>query len=330
MRVETSVTTLSWIPSEAISGSTRLPFDLGVTHYDETPPDVLDDLDGLHRKGAFRFANQLRAWADIEDGKIMGVGQDGGGLLSPTIVKLGPMRIPFQPTAFPDIRPAPDWGVTEARFVQTCGGRPGVPAPRKVSHAPFVQIKGPTVWTTVSLTIRADGSTDLELSGASPFPRHWVYGHDGKLAAKAGLIDFKDWYAHAFGSHSPWGDEDSPALTATVETALERELSTRLMRGGAKPKIRKLKAGDTLVEQGKSGDEMFLLLDGVLRVVVDGNEVAELGPGAVLGERAILEGGDRTATLIAVTACKVAVATAPEIEPAALEELREGHRREDG
>ena len=42
---------------------------------------------------------------------------------------------------------------------------------------------------------------------------------------------------------------------------------------------------------------MFLLLNGVLVVEVDGEKLAELGPGAVFGERAVLEGGTRTATL---------------------------------
>ena len=106
---ESSVTAISWIPSEAISGSTRLPFDLGVTHYDEPPPDVIDDLDALHRAGAFRFANRLEAWVDVEDGRIVAAGQRGGGLLSPTFAKLGPKRIRFQPTAFPDLAPKPDW-----------------------------------------------------------------------------------------------------------------------------------------------------------------------------------------------------------------------------
>jgi hypothetical protein len=49
----------------------------------------------------------------------------------------------------------------------------------------------------------------------------------------------------------------------------------------------------------------------------------------VVGERAILEGGRRTSTLRALTLCKVAAAREVDIEPSALEELREGHRRED-
>ena len=41
MRFEGSVTAISWIPSEAIEGLPKLPFELGVGHYDEPPPDRL-------------------------------------------------------------------------------------------------------------------------------------------------------------------------------------------------------------------------------------------------------------------------------------------------
>jgi hypothetical protein len=329
MRIESSVTSLSWIPSEAIQGSTRLPFDLGVTHYDNPPPDRIIDLEELHRAGAFRFANVLRGWVEVEDGVIVDAGQEGGGLISPTIVRLGRREMAFQPTAFPDIQLPPEWGPQSARFVQTAGGRPGVPAPRRVSHPPFVQLKGPTVWTTLALTINADGTTSFELLGASTFPRHWLYDDDGELAAKAGLIDFKEWYTHAFGTHSPWGDEDSPAMTTTVESALERQLASSIMRGGTKPTFRELEPGERLVEEGQPGDEMFLVLDGMLKVSVGNDELAELGPGAVLGERALLEGGTRTSTVTATTKCRVAVARSVDIEPAALEALREEHRREE-
>jgi CRP-like cAMP-binding protein len=54
-----------------------------------------------------------------------------------------------------------------------------------------------------------------------------------------------------------------------------------------------------------------------------------VGPGAVLGERALLEGGTRTATLRAVTPAKVAVAPAGDIDMAALAEVSKGHRREE-
>lgn len=102
------------------------------------------------------------------------------------------------------------------------------------------------------------------------------------------------------------------------------------MHGRQRPEIRRIKASKVLVEQGSSSDELFLLLNGVLVVEVDGEKVAEVGPGAVLGERALLEGGMRTATLRAVTDCKVAVAGVRDVDVERLARLAEGHRREGG
>ena len=84
-----------------------------------------------------------------------------------------------------------------------------------------------------------------------------------------------------------------------------------------------------IVEQGAEGHEMYVLLDGVLSAEVDGTSVAQVGPGAVLGERALLEGGRRTATLRAVTPCKVAKVTDADLDPELLSELAAGHRREE-
>jgi hypothetical protein len=55
-----------------------------------------------------------------------------------------------------------------------------------------------------------------ELVGASPFPRHWVYGSDGTLAQKSGTVDFKTWYRESHGENTPWGDAGSPALVAAA------------------------------------------------------------------------------------------------------------------
>lgn len=329
MRIESSVTSLSWIPSEAVEGMTRLPFDMGVAHYDPPPPDALEDLDALREADRFRFANELRAWIEVQDDRVVAWGHGGRGRIGSTRVRIGPAAMVFPAVAFPDLTPEPDVSPTAVRFVQTAGGRTGVPAPRTVRRPPFVQVAAPLAWSTLALTIRADGTSDWELAGASPFPRHWIYDDTGALAAKTGMIDFKGWYRTAFGHYSPWGDEDSPALVTVAETALERELSARIMQPGAKPRVRTVAPGRTLVEQGEAGDSLFLLLDGVLDVEVDGEKLAEVGPGAVLGERAVLEGGTRTATLRAVTPAKVAVASTDQIDVAALAELSRGHRRED-
>ena len=127
-RLESSITSVSWIPSESITGMTRLPFELGVGHYDDPPPDALDSLDRLHAAGAFRFANRLSAWVDVLDGSIVGHGQIGRSYLSPTLMGIGRAQIAFQPVAFPDLEPDPEVSTASVRFSRTAGGRPGVPA----------------------------------------------------------------------------------------------------------------------------------------------------------------------------------------------------------
>jgi len=331
MRIESSVTSISWIPSEAVKGALKVPFQMGMAHYDEPLPEVIDPmiLQSLRNNDRLRFANALRAYIEVEDGRIVDHGHLGEGLIGSTTLRLGGKEITFQAIPFETLRPDPEVSPTSVRFVQTAGGRTGAPAPRPVPHPPFIQISAPSAWTTLALTIHADGRSEFEVAGASPFPRHWIYDQEGKLAAKSGLIDFKDWSKHAFGARTPWGEEDSPAVVTAVETALERQLSTQIM-GGKKPKRRTLKKDKLLTEQGAPGNEMYLLLDGILSVEVNGEQLAELGPGAVVGERAILEGGTRTSTLRALTTCTVAVATPEDIDVEALRELAAGHHREDG
>ena len=329
------MTAISWIPSEAIEGLPKLPFSARFTRYDDPPPDDIGGpdsgvLEDLRAANGFRFANRLRAWVDVDDDGAIGLyGYSGGSMIGDTHVALRSSTWSVQAAPLPDIQTEPEVGDGWVRFTQTVGGRTGLPAPRTVRRPPFVQWYAPTAWTTLALVLHADGRSEASLPGASPFPRHWVYGPDGELVGKSGTTDFKGWYHNAFGRHTPWGDEDSPALTTAVETALERQLSLEIMRGGERPGIRRLAAGEALVEQGAKGDALFVLLDGVLGVEVDGNDLAQLGPGSVVGERAALEGGLRTSTLRAVTACKVAVAYPDQLDPAALASLREGHRRED-
>jgi len=328
MRHTSSITSLSWIPSEAIEGSQRLAFDAGMAHYDKPPPETVKDLEALRDADRFRFANVLEAWVEVnEQGRITDFGQEGGGMMGSTTVKVGPVARTFEAIGLPDLAPRPVKGDGWVRFSQTVGGRTGVPAPRPVRRKPFVQWQAPLVWTTLELTIHADGKAKGQMTGASRFPRHWVYDDAGKLSHKSGLADFKDWYRKSFGKHTPWGDTDSRALVTAVETALERTLSAQIMQGGAKPKISKVKAGRKLVTQGERSTEVFLLLDGVLRVEENGVRLAEYGPGALLGERAHLDGGARTSTLVAVTPCRVASVEAAELDRGQLQERSKDHRR---
>jgi hypothetical protein len=330
MRVEGSVTAISWIPSEAIQGLPKLPFELGVGHYDEPPPDRLEpgDLGRLRDADRFREANEVTAWIEVEDGAIVGAGYGGGGLVGSTTFRLGPKAIVVPGVPFEVLRPEPVITADSARFVQTVGGRAGFPAPRRVKGGPLFRINSATAWTTLALTLHADGRIEHELVGASPFPRHWIYDHEGRLVQKSGTVDFKSWYRESHGDNTPWGDAESEAVVAAVESALERELSRALLSSDVDFTRRKLGEGEVLVEQGTEGHDLYLLLDGVLGVEVDGEQVAEMGPGTMLGERAALEGGVRTATLRTITPCRVAVIPHRFLEESELEALAAGRQRE--
>jgi len=64
-------------------------------------------------------------------------------------------------------------------------------------------------------------------------------------------------------------------------------------------------------------------------VEVDGRVLGEVGPGAVIGERAILEGGVRTSTVRSTTPVRVAVARVDDLDIGRLRELVQFHRREE-
>ena len=174
IRHESSVTAISWIPSEAIEGLSRIPFELGVTHYDQPPPDQIDDIDALRKADRFREANELRAF----------------------VGRVGPR--------------------TRARI------------------------------------------------------------------------------------HDP---------------ARRREAQHRTLDVGA-----------TLTTQGESATDVYLVMDGIFAVEIDGQDVAGIGPGAVVGERAAVEGGIRTATLRATTRARVAAIAPHQLNPADLEELASSRR----
>ncbi len=303
----------------------QIPVSLGVAHYDQPPPDQLDDLEGLRDADGFRFANVLRGWIEVEDGKIVDFGREGGGLIGATTLHLGGRDMTIPAVPFPDLVLEPERGEGWVRFTQTAGGRTGAPLPRRVPHPPFIRITSPVAWTTLALTMHADGSVEQELVGASTFPRHWIYDHEGRPIAKSGLIDLDNWMQHAFGEETPWGGQDSPALVGAAELEVERNISRKLMRSGFKPEPFRLKVGETLVKQGDSGQDLFLLLDGILAVEVDEQQVTEVAPGAILGERSMMEGGRRTSTLRAVTPVRVAVLPADQIDKTMLTELREHH-----
>jgi CRP-like cAMP-binding protein len=66
-------------------------------------------------------------------------------------------------------------------------------------------------------------------------------------------------------------------------------------------------AGKVLVNEGETGHEFFVILDGTARVTRHGKRVATIGAGAAFGELALLDKAPRNATVIAETPMELVV-----------------------
>jgi CRP-like cAMP-binding protein len=60
-------------------------------------------------------------------------------------------------------------------------------------------------------------------------------------------------------------------------------------------------AGQVLTEQGRTGKEFFLVVEGEARCSIDGTEVARFGKGDFFGELSLLSDAPRSATIVAET-----------------------------
>lgn len=68
-----------------------------------------------------------------------------------------------------------------------------------------------------------------------------------------------------------------------------------------------LRRGKVLTRQGAPGREFFVLLDGTVDVVRDGDHIATLGPGDFFGEMALISNIPRNATVTATTPIRALV-----------------------
>ena len=66
-------------------------------------------------------------------------------------------------------------------------------------------------------------------------------------------------------------------------------------------------AGTVLARQGQPGNEFYLIVDGSARVEVSSRKRARLAPGAYFGEMSLLDGGERSATVVAETPMRLLV-----------------------
>ncbi len=64
---------------------------------------MVTGLEVLRGADRFRFANRLRGWIEVEDGRI--VGQSGGGMIGATTLRIGPKQTTFEAVALSSVRP---------------------------------------------------------------------------------------------------------------------------------------------------------------------------------------------------------------------------------
>lgn len=84
------------------------------------------------------------------------------------------------------------------------------------------------------------------------------------------------------------------------------DLSAKELRHlAAIAKLNHYAAGDLLIEEDTPGARFFVVQSGTARVVRNGRTVARCGPGDYFGELAVLDGGPRTASVVATTPLEV-------------------------
>lgn len=67
----------------------------------------------------------------------------------------------------------------------------------------------------------------------------------------------------------------------------------------------KMVAGSLIVDQGQTGREAFVVLNGTVTVRRNGKKVGSFGAGTVVGELSLLDHGPRTATVTCDTDCEL-------------------------
>jgi len=158
VRLESSVTSISWIPLNAIEGIVKMPFEMGVAHYDLPPPDELTDLEELISSSAIRFANELRAWIEVEDGRITGHGYSGRGHMGNTRMRVGGINLTFYGIAFPDLRAEPSVRMVSARVDHTTGPAIFTNGRRRTRRGAGMPGRPPAVWVKRTKSSPTSGS----------------------------------------------------------------------------------------------------------------------------------------------------------------------------
>jgi CRP-like cAMP-binding protein len=109
-----------------------------------------------------------------------------------------------------------------------------------------------------------------------------------------------------------WPDELKPSSRAKLEKTLE---VVPMFRNASRKEravvatladVTQYVAGATLTREGDKGESMYVLLQGAASISRDGHRVVDVGPGAVIGELALITDEPRNATVTITDLSEVA------------------------
>jgi len=151
---------------------------------------------------------------------------------------------------------------------------------------------------------------------------------DEKLAALRSDVppprDLADAQLRARALSSPWTRIPADSPNAEEKILMERLLSLRQVSLFSRMSLERLHAieritqeseyvrGEVIMREGELGDELFCLVEGEVEVLrgagtPDQMCLNRLGPGAYLGEMAVLDGSPRSATVVAASSVRILV-----------------------
>ncbi|MEI8237956.1 MAG: cyclic nucleotide-binding domain-containing protein [Actinomycetota bacterium] len=101
---------------------------------------------------------------------------------------------------------------------------------------------------------------------------------------------------------------------ATKKAHLEHLRNVNLFQGCSTKELERIAkasdeitmpAGALIVDQGQTGREAFIVLEGTVTVKRNGKKLGSYGPGTIIGELSLLDHGPRTATVTCDTDCEL-------------------------
>ena len=139
----------------------------------------------------------------------------------------------------------------------------------------------------------------------------WLHVQDyiqiaGRSAAKAGLAG-----RLAVRGTVPTVQKGSPEMAESFFSMFSPEEIARISATGTRVT---LPEGWSPIQESTPADKAYIILNGTVSVRRHGEEIAQLGPGEIMGERAIVNHSLRTASLVALSPLELIHFTAEQLE----------------